>query len=330
MMDRRAFIATIAGSLLTAPLAAEAQGPGRIWRIGLLFTGAPPPESSRGVEALRGGLRDLGYIEGRNIAFEYRWAQEGHNDQLPDLAADLVRRGVDVIVAQTTAHTQAARRATSMIPIVMGAVTDPVGSGLVSTLARPGGNVTGSSLLAPAMARKLLEFLKETFPRASRVAALVTHDDPGTVLARKEVEEAAKLIRVQLHVVEVREAKDLDRAFQAAKVARVHAVIAVPSPLFGAHHAELAQLALKHRLPAVSMETGFADAGGLMSYGTSVPDSFRRAAAYIDRILKGAKPADLPIAQPTKFELVINLKTAKALGLTIPQSLLQRADQVIE
>jgi putative ABC transport system substrate-binding protein len=158
----------------------------------------------------------------------------------------------------------------------------------------------------------------------------VTPDDPGTVLARKEVEEAAKLIRVQLHVVEVREAKDLDRAFQAAEVARVHAVIAVPSPLFGAHHAELAQLALKHRLPAVSMETGFADAGGLMSYGTSVPDSFRRAAAYIDRILKGAKPTDLPIAQPTKFELVINLKTAKTLGLTIPPSLLQRADRVIE
>jgi putative ABC transport system substrate-binding protein len=328
-MDRRAFLhALAAATLLTAPLAAEAQGSGRVPRVGVLFTGSPPPESVRGVEAFRAGLRDLGYVEGRNIALEYRWATEGRSDQLPALAADLVRLGVDVILAQTSPHALAARQATSTIPIVFGAVSDPVGSGLVANLARPGRNITGSSLMAPDVARKLMELLKEAVPNASRVAAL--RDPSGSVHSWTEVEAAAKVLGVRLEVLDVRDPKDLDRAFRAATAARAHAVITIPSPFFAAHRVRVAELALKTPLPAVSIETGFADAGGLMSYGPNIPDSFRRAATYVDKILRGAKPADLPVEQPTTFELVINLKTAKALGLTIPQSLLLRADEVIE
>jgi putative ABC transport system substrate-binding protein len=326
VISRRNFIASLL--TLLAPLVAQAQGSGRVPRVGILFTGAPPPESVRGVEAFRRGLRALGYVEGRNIALEYRWAAEGKPDQLPDLAADLVRLRVDVILAQTGSHTLAAKRATSTIPIVMGAVSDPVGSGLVTSLARPGGNVTGSSLLAPQVAGKLLELLKEAVPEASRVAALVNPE--GSVLAQREVEAAAKVLGVQLQLLDVRDPKDLDRAFQAATAARAQAVITIPSPFFAAHRARVAELALKSRLPAVSFETGFADAGGLLSYGPNIPDSFRRAATYVDKILKGAKPADLPVEQPTKFELLVNLKTAKALGLTIPPSVLIRADQVIQ
>jgi putative ABC transport system substrate-binding protein len=325
MMDRRAFIAG-AFVLLVAPLDAEAQGAGRAPRIGVLFTGSPPPESVRGVEAFRRGLRELGYIEGQSIVLEYRFEAEGRPDRLADLAADLVRLGVDVIVAQTAAHTVAAKQATSTIPIVMGAVSDPVGARLVTSLARPGGNVTGSSLQAPQIAGKLLELLKETVPKASRVAAL---DPTSSVLSRREVEAAARGLGVQLHPVEVRDAGDLDRAFQAVGAAHVQAVVTIPSPFFAAQRARVAGLALRNRMPAASFETGFADAGGLLQYGPNVPESFRRAATYVDKILKGARPADLPVEQPTKFELVINAKTAKALGLTIPQSVLARADEVI-
>jgi putative ABC transport system substrate-binding protein len=315
----------LALSLTLAPLAAEAQGSGRTPRIGLLFTGSPP---LRSVEAFRAGLRDLGYVEGRSIILEYRLAPEGRTDQLPDLAADLVRVGIDVIVAQATAHALAARRATSSIPIVFGAVSDPLGSGLVASLARPGANLTGLSLQAPDVARKLMELLKEALPNASRVAAL--GDPSGSVHSRSEVEAAAKLLRIDLQLLDVREPRDLDSAFQAAKLARVEAVITIPSAFFATHRVRVADLALKSRLPAVSIETGFAEAGGLMSYGPNIPDSHRRAATYVDKIIKGAKPADLPVEQPTKFELVINMKTAKALGLTIPQSILLRADQVIQ
>jgi ABC-type uncharacterized transport system substrate-binding protein len=235
-----------------------------------------------------------------------------------------------VIVAQTTAHAQAAKRATSTIPIVMGSVSDPVGSGLVESLARPGGNVTGSSLRAPELAAKLLDLLKEALPRASRITALGNPDNPGAVLSRSEVEAAAQVLGLKLDVVDVGEAKDLDRAFRASTAAHADAVIALPSPLFAVHRRRVAELALKNRLPAVSFETGFAEAGGLMSYGPNVPDMHRRAATYVDKILKGAKPADLPVEQPTKFEFVINLKTANALGLTFPPSVLARADEVIQ
>jgi putative tryptophan/tyrosine transport system substrate-binding protein len=254
---------------------------------------------------------------------EYRWAAENRLGDLPDLAIELVRLRVDVIVAQTTAHAQAAKRATSTIPIVMGSVSDPVGSGLV-------GNVTGSSLRAPELAAKLLDLLKEALPRASRITALGNPDNPGAVLSRREVEAAAQVLGLRLDVVDVGEAKDLDRAFQASTAAHTDAVIALPSPLFAVYRRRVAELALKNRLPTVSFETGFAEAGGLMSYGPNVPDMHRRAATYVDKILKGAKPADLPVEQPTKFELVINLKTAKALGLTIPPAVLARADEIIE
>ncbi len=326
--SRSAVLLALTLSLLAAPVAAQVPQSGRVSRIGLLFTGSPPPESNRAVEALRRGLRDLGYVEGRTIQLEYRWAPEGGSDQLPGLAAELVRLGVDVIVAQTNVHTRAASQATSTIPIVFGAVSDPVESGLVAGLARPGGNVTGSSLLAPEVVRKLLEFLKEAVPDASRIAVLA--DPEGSVQSRKEAEAGAQVLGLRLHRLDVRDPRELDQAFQAAMAARAQAVITIPSSFFARHRGRVAELALKSRLPAVSIETGFAEAGGLLSYGPNIPDSFRRAALYVDKILKGAKPADLPVEQPTKFDLVLNLKTAKALGLTIPPSVLVRADRVIE
>jgi ABC-type uncharacterized transport system substrate-binding protein len=326
-MTRVLSLVTLILALVAASLAAKAQPAGKVPRVGLIYTGSPP---HRGVEAFRTGLRDLGYVEGRDIVLEYRWAAENRLGDLPDLAIELVRLRVDVIVAQTTAHAQAAKRATSTIPIVMGSVSDPVGSGLVGSLARPGGNVTGSSLRAPELAAKLLDLLKEALPRASRITALGNPDNPGAVLSRREVEAAAQVLGLKLDVVDVGEAKDLDRAFRASTAAHADAVIALPSPLFAVHRRRVAELALKNRLPAVSFETGFAEAGGLMSYGPNVPDMHRRAATYVDKILKGAKPGDLPVEQPTKFDLVINQKTAKALGLTIPPAVLARADEIIE
>jgi putative ABC transport system substrate-binding protein len=325
-VDRRAFT-TGAVSLLAAPLAAGPQEAGRVPRIGLLFTGAPPPESSRSVAAFRAGLRDLGYIEGRNIRFEYQWETEGRSDRLPvTQAADLVRLGVDVIVAQATPHALAATHVTSTIPIIFGASSDPVGSGLVASLAKPVRNATGLSLLAPEVTRKLMELLKDTVPRISHVVALAY----ASGFNRAEVESAAKALGMRLDVQEVREPKDLDQAFQAAATARAQGVMTLPSHFFATHRARVAELALKTRLPAVSIETGFAEAGGLLSYGPNIPDNFRRLASYVDKVLKGAKPAELPVEQPTKFDLVINLKTANALGLTIPPAVLTRADRVIQ
>jgi ABC-type uncharacterized transport system substrate-binding protein len=313
---------------LATPLAVNAQGAGRIPRIGLLFTGSPPPESSRSIEAFRTGLRELGYVEGQTIRLEYRWDTEGRSDRPPvSQATDLIRLGVDVIVAQATPHALAARQVTSTIPIVFGASSDPVESGLVASLARPGRNVTGLSLLATDVVRKLMELLKETVPNASRVVALAYSSGFS---ARDELESAARSLGVRLDVQEVRAPTDLDRAFQDATTVRAQAIMTVPSHFFATHRARVAELALKSRLPAVSIETGFAEAGGLMSYGPNIPDNFRRLAIYVDRILKGAKPAELPVEQPAKFDLVVNLKTAKALGLAIPPSVLARADRVIE
>jgi putative ABC transport system substrate-binding protein len=326
-----ALVAVLALSLLLAPLAAEAQQAAKIARIGLLATNlAATPHLP---EAFRQGLRDLGYVEGRNLVIEYRDA-EGKVDRLPALAAELVALKVDVIVAtQGTRAALTAMQATKTIPIVFASVADPVASGLVTTLARPGGNVTGLSNVAPELVGKRLELLTQAVPGVSRVAVLWR---PGALGERtdkdmlKEAEAAARALGVRLQVVEARGPADIDRAFSDMTKARAGALTVLPSNPFLREHRRLVDLAAKNRLPAVYFSREFVDAGGLMSYGANFADLYRRAATYVDKILKGAKPADLPIEQPTKFELVINAKTAKALGLTIPQSVLARADHIIE
>jgi putative ABC transport system substrate-binding protein len=328
-VDRRAFLAG-AATLLAAPLAAGAQQAAKIARIGYLSTDlAANPHTH---EAFRQGLRDLGYVEGRNVVIEYRDA-EGKFERLPALAAELVALEVDVIVAGGNSLARAAKQATRTLPIVFAAVSDPVASGLVTSLARPGGNVTGASILSSELVGKRLELLTQAVPGVSRVAVLWL---PGALGERtekdmlKEAEVAAGALGVRLQVVEAREPADLDRAFSDMTRARADALTVLPSLMFLRERRRLVDLAAKHRLPAVYTVKEYVDAGGLMAYAPNLADVFRRAATYVDRILKGAKPADLPVQQSTKFELIINLKTAKALGLTIPPSLLARADQVIE
>jgi putative ABC transport system substrate-binding protein len=326
-VDRRAFIGTLAGGLLAAPLAAEAQQADKMARIGWLAVNLAAFPHVR--EAFLQGLRDLGHVEGRNVVIEYRDA-EGKLERLPVLAAELVALKVDVIVAPSTPAALAAKQATRTLPIVFAVAADPVASGLVTGLAQPGGNVTGLSILAPELIGKRLEQLTQAVPGVSRVAVLW---QPGALGKRTEqdmlkgAEATAGALGVRLQSVEVRSPADFDRAFSDMTRARAGALIVLPSPIFSERR-HLVDLAAKNRLPAVYTWREYVDAGGLMSYGPDLADMLRRAATYVDKILKGAKPADLPIEQPTKFELVINLKTAKALGLTIPQSLLQRADQV--
>ena len=314
-------------ALLAAPLVAGAQ-PVKIPRIGIL---SPSPFSDRPhlYEALRQGLRDLGYVEGQNIAFEFRSAED-RAERLPDLAAELVRLRVDVIVAVGTPGPVAARQATKTIPIVMPAAGDPVATGLVASLARPGGNVTGLSILAPELGGKRLQLLKEAVPKVSRVAILWNAANPYPALVLRETEAAARTLGVQLQSLEVRGPDDFGRAFEAATKGRAGALITVEDPLTTSHRIPIADFAAKRRLPTMHGVREFVDAGGLMSYGTNLADLYRRAATYVDKILKGAKPADLPVEQPTKFELVLNMKTAKALALTFPPSILIRADQVIQ
>jgi ABC-type uncharacterized transport system substrate-binding protein len=327
---RRAFIRTLAGGILAAPLAAEAQQAAKIARIGLL--GGSLAGKSHMTEAFLQGLRDLGYIEGRNVVIEIRDA-EGKLERLPALAAELVALKVDVILAGGTAQALAAKQATKTIPIVFTAVVDAVADGLVTSLARPGGNVTGLSSLVSELVGKWLELLKQAIPGISRVAVLW---HPGTLGERTEkdmlkgAEVAARALGVRLQFVEARGPADFERAFSDMTRARAGALTVWTSPMFNTQRGRLVALAAKHRLPAVYPWTEAGDAGGLMAYGANVADVFRRAATYVDKILKGAKPGDLPVEQPTKFELVVNLKTAKALGLTIPPSLLQRADEVIQ
>ncbi len=326
-------IALLAVFLLAAPLAATAQQAAKIARIGYL---APNLVANPHLpEAFRQGLRDLGYVEGRNVVIEYRDA-EGKRERFPALAAELVALKVDVIfVGGSTQATLAAMQATKTIPIVFTGVGDPVTSGLVTNLARPGGNVTGFSGLGPELVGKRLELLTQAVPGVSRVAVL---SRPGALGERtdkdmlKGVEVAARALGVQLQFVEARGRgpEDFDRAFSDMTRARAGALTVLPSAMFLTERRRLVALAAKNRLPAVYTSREFVDAGGLMAYGANVADVFRRAATYVDKILKGAKPGDLPVEQPTKFELVINLKTAKALGLTIPPSLLQRADEVIQ
>jgi putative ABC transport system substrate-binding protein len=323
---RRAFIGALAGGL-AAPLAAGAQQPAKVAR-GFLGTGSPALTANQ-LEAFQQGLRDLGYVEGRNIAIEYRWAR-GRVERFPDLAVELVGLKVDVIVASSSPAALAAKNATRTIPIVFANAADPVDSGLVAGIARPGGNVTGLSLLAPEIVARQMQLLKEAVPKASRVAVLSNPGNSYTALLVKETEAAARSLGVRVQLLAVRGADAFDSAFSAVTKERPGALFVLFDPLFFAHQTRIAEFANKNRLPAMYPHREQAETGGLMAYGPDLRDNFRRAATYVDKILKGAKPADLPVEQPTKFELVINLKTAKALGLTIPPSLLQRADEVIQ
>jgi putative ABC transport system substrate-binding protein len=324
-VDRRAFIGTIAGGLLAAPLAAEAQRAGKVPRIGYLHV---VPRPLPFLQMLGQGLRDLGYVEDQDFAFEYRSA-DGKVERLPTLAADLVHLNVDLIVTTTAPAARAAKEATTTIPIVMVGVNyDPLALGYVASLARPGGNVTGLFFLHLDLLAKRLGVFKEMLPSVGRVAVL---SDPLSADQLKQVEVVNRSLGFKLHPVELREPQlDVESAFRAAVRSRAEGLFVLETVNIFRERSQIAQLALKHRLPTSFAFREYVDAGGLASYGVNFPDMGRRAAIYVDRILKGAKPADLPVEQATKFEFVINLKTAKALGLTIPPSLLQRADQVIE
>jgi len=325
-----ALVAVLAVSLLAAPLAVDAQQAGKVPRIGFLGMTSPSDRPPL-LDAFRQRLRELGWVEGQNIVIDYRYA-EGRVDRLPDLAAELVRLKVDLIVASAgTQAATAAKNATETIPIVMIYVRDPVGTGLIASLARPGGNVTGVSGSAGLeLFAKQLELLKETVPKIRRVAILSNPDNAYHQLAIREVNVAARSLGVQLQLLEARGPNEFDGAFAAMAKERVGALLVLSDAIFGSHRTRLADLAARSRLPAAFGVRDDVEAGGLMSYGPSILDSYRQAATYVDRILRGAKPAELPVERPTKFELVINMKTAKALGLTIPQSVLLRADHVIE
>jgi len=326
-MERRRFLAMVGGSLLAAPLVTHAQQPGRVHRIGYL--GVTTASSyARHVEALRLGLRDLCYVEGKNLDIEYRCAEDKY-DRLPDLAAELVRTKVDLIVTHTTPGTLAAKHATTTIPIVMALSGDAVATGLVASIARPGGNITGSSFFFPELNAKRLELLTEVRPAARRMAALVNPDNPAHTLALKARESLATVLKVELEVVEVRARQDVSDIFSAMLKRRVEAISVLDDPMLIANARQIADLAVSTRLPTIGFRE-IVDAGGLIAYSVDFPAAWRRAAVFVDKILKGAKPAELPVEQPTKFELVINLKTANALALTVQPSLLQRADQVIE
>ena len=328
-MDRRTWLVGFLG-VVAAPVVAQAQPPAKVARIGILSGSSPTSaEASLVWEGFFQGLRELGYVEGQNIVIEGRYYGD-RIERLPALAADLARLQVDVIVAGAPPAPEVAKRATSTIPIVMANHSDPVGSGLVASLARPGGNVTGLSMLSPALRGKQLQLLKEALPRVISVAVL-NPTIPIHALDLRELEVAARSVTVQLQVVEARAPSEFTEAFSLATKKRAGALLVLGgSSMFFAHRATLVELAAKNRLPAMYGVREFAEAGGLMAYATNLRDSFRLAAGYVDRILKGAKPGDLPIQQPTKFELVINLRTAKTLGLTIPHSVLALADEIIQ
>ena len=303
-------------------ISSQAQQPGKVPHIGLLSL------SGANQEAFRQGLRDLGYIEGKNIAIESRTAAN-RADRLSVLAGELVDLKVDVIVAAGSQAVHAAQRTTKSIPIVMTSSSDPVGTGFVASLAHPGGNITGLSLVGPDLSTKRLEMLKEVILGVSRVAVFWNPDDPAAKISLRETEDAAKAQAMHLQILEIREASDFESAFRAANKGRARALILLPAPIVATQAKQIAELALKNNLPAISPVSEFPNAGGLMSYGANLAELYRRAATYVDKILKGAKPADLPVEQPTKFELIINLKTAKQIGLTIPPNVLARADRVI-
>jgi len=328
MNNRRRLLVAIGAGALGAPFASLAQQPAKVRRVGLLSSYLPT-DTVAWHEAFRQGLRDLGWVEGKNISIEIRYS-EGCSDRLPALAAELVGLKVDIIVASANTDARAAKRATETIPIVMASAGDPVAGGFVATLARPGGNVTGLSQIAPEMAGKRLELLKEIIPKLSRVAVLWNPQGTTSPLSWKETQLPARQLGIQLHSLEVRSLGDFDKAFAGAAAARAGALVVLPDPLFVTNLKRIADFAVKNHLSSIFHLGEFADAGGLMTYGPNRSDSFRRAATYVDKILKGAKPGDLPVEQPTKFELVINMKTAKSLGIKIPNSILVRAERVIQ
>ena len=318
-----------AGALVFAlAVNAQAQQTKKTPRIGFL-TSLPSSSMADRTEAFRQGLRELGYIEGKNIVIEWRYA-DGKPERRSALAAELVGLKVEVIVSAGPAVTRPAKEATSTIPIVMAYDDDPVGSGFVSSLARPGGNITGLSAVSPELSGKRLQFLKEIIPRLLRVSVFGQSTYPGNSQALKETEVAARSLGVQLQYLEVQASKDIESAFREARKGHAEAVFMLPNPVLFPQRRQVAELAVKNRFPAIYARTEYVDAGGLMTYGPDVLDLFKRAATYVDKILKGAKPADLPVEQPTKFELVINLKTAKQIGLTIPPNVLARADRGIK
>ena len=320
----------LALSVLAAPVVAAAQQPTKVYRIGRLSPGFPPSQLSPSREAFRQALRELGYVEGQNLVIEWRWA-EGRDERLPALAAELVRLQVEVIVVGGGAAIRAAQHATSTIPIVMAANYDPVGEGFVASLARPGGNITGLSWLGAELPGKRLEILKETLPQSTRIAVLGNPAFAAYETWLNSLTAAAQALDLHLHVLELHHADELDSAFAALTSAGAEALIVLSDPaLLDGLHGRIVDLAARHRLPAMYDWRAYVDAGGLMAYGPSMPDMQQRAASYVDKILKGAKPADLPIEQPTTFRLVINLKAAKALGLTIPPAVLFQAHEVLQ
>ncbi len=323
MNNRRKLVIALGASALAAPLASIAQQAKKVHRIGYLFTGMLPPN-----EFLQ-GLRNLGYVEGQNIILEYRGA-EGKEDRLPTLATDLVRLKVDVIVAPSTVAAQVAKQATTTIPIVYTGGADPVAAGLVASLARPGGNVTGILELSRELTAKRLQLLKEAFPTISRVAVLARAPDPGNAAWFEEMKVVAPSLGLKLQPLEVQGPADFDAAFKSATKGQTNALIELPNSLFHANRRRIVEFANQKRLPAIFHSRDFVDAGGLMFYGENDADTLRRLVSYVDKILKGAKPADLPVEQPTRFELVVNMKTAKALGIKIPDVVMLRADKVIE
>ena len=326
MDDRRKLVIVLGAGALAAPFGVFAQPSGKVWRIGVLASSSSPTKFD---EAFRDELRILGYIEGRNLSIEYR-GSAGDDARLPELAAELVQLKVDVILTNSGLPPAAAKRATSTIPIVTAATADPVGQGLVASLARPGGNLTGLSMLSTDLTEKRVQMLREFVPKATRIAVLAMKGTSSTPPLLANMRTVAQKMDLTLIVQEVNEPEALPGAFAAMQSAGAQVLIVQQSPFTGANRKLILELAAKYRLPGMFDIRLFVDGGGLISYGPSLPDLFRRAAHYVDKIFKGAKPADLPVEQPTKFELFINRKTAKALGLTIPQSLLLSADEVIE
>jgi putative tryptophan/tyrosine transport system substrate-binding protein len=327
-MNRRTFLSALPLAILALPLAVGAQQAGKVYRVAFLGASSPALESEL-VSAFRQGLRDLGYIEGQNIVIEYRWA-EGHYDRYPAFVTEAVSLKVDVIVTEGTPAAIAARDGTKAIPIVMGVIGDPIAAGVVSSVARPGGNITGLTSMSPEIDAKRLELLKELVPGASRVAVLWNPANPNNRARIPTMQAAAKSLRLTLELVGAEDGDQLEKGFGAIVAARSQALMMESDLVLLSRRERIVDFATKRRLPGLYAYREFVEAGGLASYAPSYPAMFRRAATYVDKILKGAKPADLPIEQPTKFELVVNLKTAKALGLTIPQSLLRRADEVIQ
>jgi ABC-type uncharacterized transport system substrate-binding protein len=320
-------LSLIVSAFVAAGAVAQAQQPTKVPRIGFQLD-APVSAVAARIEAFRQGLRDLGYIEGKNVIIEWR-SSEGKIERRNELAAELVRLRVDVIVSAGPTVTRVLKEATSTIPIVMGQDTDPVGTGFVASLARPGGNITGLAALAPEMSGKQLELLKQIVPKLSRVAIIGNSTNPGDAQALRETVLAAGSYEIYLRYLDVQDAKDIEPVVRAAAKGHADGLLVLGNPILNAHRKQIADLAVKHRLPSTYARPEFVEAGGLMYYGTSYNDLFRRAAIYVDKILKGAKPADLPVEQPTKFEFIINLKAAKQIGLTIPPNVLARADRVI-